>query len=326
MPRRSFRARGHLRHLVTFGSILIGASLIAGCFRATHVEPASRLGAPTAPGTHATAAAAPADHTNGSGEFHGDHFDRVLIIVLENQNFGSVMKNAYMNRLADEGACFTRFRGLAHPSYPNYLALITGRLYHTKGDHQQDVRDDTLAETLTAANLTWKNYAEGFPGGCFACDRRGRYVRKHVPFMSVVSVRHAQCERVVDGRQFHTDLAAGAMPNYAFYSPDVKNDGHDTGIAYSSKWLKGFLEPFRHDPDRTKGLLIVVTYDESKNDPPGDPNHIYTVFLGDMVKPGRYPDAYNHFNLLRTIEDNFHLPVLAAGDGGARSINGVWSR
>jgi hypothetical protein len=309
--------------------LALAAVTAAGCFRATQVDPASRLDAPTPPGTRAvptlTAPAAEA-RDDGPNRSPGDHFDRVLIIVLENQNSSSVMKNAYMRRLADEGACFTHFRGLAHPSYPNYLAMIAGRLYQTHGDQQQDVTGATLADTLTAGHLTWKDYAEGFPGGCFAGSKSGRYVRKHVPFMSFLGVRGHQCERVVDAKQFRADLDAASLPNYAFYSPDVKNDGHDTGIGYSSDWLARFLEPFRHDRNRTGGLLIVVTYDESKNDPAGDPNHIYTVFLGDMVKPGRYDGAYNHFNVLRTVEDNFHLPVLSTGDGGARPITGVWSR
>jgi hypothetical protein len=286
------------------------------------MDPGSRLDSPTPPGTRRPVVATTAAEATAA---RGDHFDRVLIVVLENENFGSVMKDAYFKRLADEGACFTHFRGLAHPSYPNYLAMVAGRLYHTHGDRQQDFADETLADSLTAAGLTWKNYAEGFPGNCFSGTRYRRYARKHVPFMSFVRVRNERCDGVVEGARFQADFAGGTLPSYAFYSPDMDHDAHDTGIAFSSRWLKGFLEPIRRDPDRGRGLLIVVTYDESKNDPPGDPNHIYTVFLGDMIKPGRYDAPYNHFNVLRTIEDNFGLAPLADGDGGAKPVTGVWA-
>lgn len=301
---------------------LVVAGLVTGCGPTT-MDPGSRLDSPTPPGTLSPQVAARSAEVRST---RGDHFDRVLIIVMENQNYGSVMKDAYFKQLAGQGACFTRFRGLAHPSYANYLAMVAGRLYRTHGDRQQDIANETIGDSLTAAGLTWKNYAEGFPGNCFTGATHRRYARKHVPFMSFVRVQKNQCDRVVDGQQFQADLAAGTLPTYSFYSPDMDNDGHDTGIDFSSKWLKGFLEPLRRDPQRSKGLLIVVTYDESKFDPLGDPNHIYTVFLGDMIKPGRYDAPYNHFNVLRTIENNFHLAPLAEGDGGAKPIAGVWAR
>src|SRR5256885_55176 len=50
------------------------------------------------------------------------HFDHVLIVVLENQNYASVMKDPFMKELASKGSSFTYFSNLAHPSYPNYLA------------------------------------------------------------------------------------------------------------------------------------------------------------------------------------------------------------
>ncbi len=46
-----------------------------------------------------------------------------------------------------------------------------------------------------------------------------------------------------------------------------------------------------------------MTFDESEA-PERKSNHIYTVFLGDMVKPGQKVDThYNHYDILRTIED-----------------------
>ena len=50
---------------------------------------------------------------------------------------------------------------------------------------------------------------------------------------------------------------------------------------------------------------MVVTFDESEGNI--NPERIYTVFLGAMVKPQEVTDAYNHYSVLRTIEDNFNL-------------------
>src|SRR5487761_235030 len=61
------------------------------------------------------------------------HFDRVLIVVLENQAYVSAIKDKYLKQLADEGVEFTNFHALAHPSYPNYLGLISGSTFGLRG-------------------------------------------------------------------------------------------------------------------------------------------------------------------------------------------------
>lgn len=251
----------------------------------------------------------------------GRCFERVLIIVLENQNYGDAIVDPYLNSLAKKGASLTNFHAITHPSYPNYLAMITGKEIPTRGDNQINLDERTIADLLKAAGLTWKNYAEGYPGNCFKYSIFGLYARKHVPFMSFIPIQEHECENIAPANQLSEDLKAKALPNYMFYSPNMNNDGHDTGLAYGSNWLKGFLEPLRKNEGFMKGTLIVVTFDESRND---SANHIYTVLLGDMVKPGEYNETYNHYSALRTIEDNFGLGTLAEGDGGEKPITGVW--
>lgn len=251
----------------------------------------------------------------------GRHFERILIIVLENQNYGDAIVDPYLNSLAKKGTSLNNFHAITHPSYPNYLAMITGKEIPTRGDKQINLNERTIADLLKAAGLTWKNYAEGYPGNCFKYPTSGLYARKHVPFMSFIPIQERECENIASANQLSEDLKAKALPNYMFYSPNIDNDGHDTGLAYGSNWLKGFLEPLRKNEGFMKGTLIVVTFDESRND---STNHIYTVLLGDMVKPGENNENYNHYSVLRTIEDNFSLGTLAEGDGGKKPITGVW--
>ena len=74
-----------------------------------------------------------------------------------------------------------------------------------------------------------------------------------------------------------------------------------------------------------KKTLTVVTFDESGDTSPEADNLIYTVFLGGMVQSNReVRDNYNHYNVLRTIEENFGLCPLGEGDGGAKPIADVW--
>lgn len=254
-------------------------------------------------------------------------FQRVVIVVLENQNYKDAIADPYLARLATEGANFTNFHGLFHPSYSNYLAMVAGKDIPTVLDYQRDLEECTVADLLQARGLSWRNYAQGYPqrrGQCVTVHTFGRYARKHVPFMSFKPIQRHACGNIVAASRFEDDLNHKALPAYAFYSPDVDNDGHDTGLAHASKWLESFLEPLRTNRAFMQGTLIVVTFDESADTSPDAGNHIYTVFLGPMVQPGEVKNHYNHYNVLRTIEDNFGLCSLGTGDGGAVPITGVW--
>jgi hypothetical protein len=304
--------------------LLFAISLAAGC---------------CTPGTHATPLdpilQAQADAQAAKAHWPGKKFDRVLIIVLENQNYADAIRDPYLNELARHGASFTEFHGLFHPSYPNYLAMIGGKEFKTCGDDQPDepFRDPTIGQRLEQKSLTWKNYAEGYPGNP-KIEEANRYARKHVPFLSFREVQNSKSANVVPGEQFDIDLKNGALPTYSYYSPDLDNDGHDptifpsVGLRKSSSWLRDFLDN-RFPPARRHGTLIVVTYDESKGCEMT--NRIYTVLLGDMVKSAaEIPDKqilvrpYTHYNVLRTIEENFGLAPLADGDGRAGPILDVW--
>src|SRR6185437_3684349 len=54
------------------------------------------------------------------------HFQRVLIVVLENESYVAAIKDRYLKELAEERGHFTHFSAIGHPSYPNYMAMIAG--------------------------------------------------------------------------------------------------------------------------------------------------------------------------------------------------------
>jgi Phosphoesterase family len=271
-------------------------------------------------------------------------FEHALVAVLENQDYEAVMQHPYFQALARRGALLTHFTAPFHPSYPNYLALVGGKYFGTTSDDQRDLpsSERTIADLLEAKGLTWRQYAEGFPGRCDRADSASasRYERKHVPFMSFESITRdpARCARVVPADRFDRK----DLPSFAIYSPDMCNDGHDvcgdersaTGPAahrkldQAAEWLRAFLEPILADPAVMKDTLVVVTFDESAE---SANNHIYTVLLGGMIRAGERVDAcYDHYNLLRTIEDNFALGTLGAEDERSVPMVGsmwrAWSR
>jgi len=321
-----------LRH--TRRAIACVASLIV-------VTVASACGRDTAlPEVHQMAASLTGNH----------HFDHFILIVLENEDAANVEKIPYMASLAKRGVLFTNYYAVAHPSYPNYLALVGGHTFigdetTTKpdpvaysrrefGDAQLLVDAPSVADGLEAQHTSWNAFAEDypitdqFPQKCDFSNRSGLYVRKHFPFLSFKDFRdHPQlCSHIRNLKWFRADSLAG----YTFIAPNLVHDGHDAPLSTAAKWLQGFLDPMLANPGVMDSTLIAVTFDESSTTASQTvfgsrrPNVVYTVFLGNMLKAGTTSDVpYNHYNLLRTVESNFGLsPSLLAKS--VADIDGIW--
>jgi acid phosphatase len=251
-------------------------------------------------------------------------FDRIFIIVMENANVHDVLADPYYADLAARGASFTNAYAVARPSYPNYLAMIAGETFGIADGTQRTVDAPSLVELLRERGLSWKNYAQGYPGNCFLGEFSGRYYRKHVPFLSLKSVQDnpTECAKVVPATALDADLAAETVPAYVMFTPDMDNDGHDTSIRYSAVWLETFLEPLLANERFMAKTLVVITYDEAQH---GNPNNqIYTVFLGPMVRPGDTNQPYTHYSLLRLVEETFALGTLGKEDAKAPQVTGIW--
>jgi hypothetical protein len=286
------------------------------------------------------------------------HFDRVVFIVLENGDYEAAVQDKNLAALATHGASFSNFHALFHPSYPNYLAMVAGTDFgiHGRGrflaDRQTNFPNDaahkTIADRLIASGLDFKSYAEELPeGNCpFHIDNQhvakskkggGDYVRRHVPFLSFKEVQEKWCDRVVrvdsskgnsllgDDSSFVRDAKKGLVA-YSMYTPNMNNDGHNTNVGYAGAWVSKFLDKTFTEKLRN-GTLVIVTFDESDHN---SDNRIFTLFVGDMVKDASQLDPkvldrhYTHYNVLRTIEDNFGLEPLAAGDRAATAITDIW--
>jgi acid phosphatase len=252
-------------------------------------------------------------------------FDRVFIIMLENELESAAVQDDYMRSLQSRGVRLSDYHGVTHPSQPNYFAAVTG-LPFVADDNCQDVEATSIVDLLELKGVTWKAYMEDLPEDhkavCISADRL--YFRKHNPFVSLNNIRTnpARLARIVNAKQLQDDVAAGDLPGFCWYTPNIQNDGHSppdasplhrwNAVEFISQWLRGFLEPLLANSAFTKGTLVVVTFDESI---PHADNHVYAALLGDMVNPGTVePDHYDHYSLLRTIEENFEIGTLQRND------------
>lgn len=264
----------------------------------------------------------------------------VFVMVLENHSFKNTIGNANMpaiNRLARQYGSASNYTGVAHPSLPNYVAMIAGSTMNmTSDDPAQRFAGDNLALQLTKAGLSWRGYMQALPRDGSVADYAGTYGKKHNPFMLSLGVLAdpAQLANVRTLAALGPDLDAGRAPNLSFIVPDVCNDMHGApecrsraqldraGDAFVDAWSRRIMA----SANWKTGSAIVVTFDEgSGGDTLGGGGRIATI----VVTPGGPRGvvskvAYNHYSLLRTLEEGFGLSLLRGATTAAPMTDLFW--
>lgn len=242
----------------------------------------------------------------------------VVVVVEENHGYSQIIGSSqapYINTLATEGALFTKSYALTHPSQPNYLALFSGST--------QGITDDSCPHTFSAKSLeseliaagkSFTGYSEDLPTVGSTVCAWGLYVRKHAPWTDFSKDLRTDNQPFTS---FPTDFRK--LPTVAWVIPNLDDDMHDGTIQQADSWLQTNLMPYVTWAQNNNSLLI-VQWDEDQGT---SVNRIPTIFVGPMVKPGKYSETINHYNILRTIEDMYALPSLGKS-ATAKSITDVW--
>jgi acid phosphatase len=263
-------------------------------------------------------------------------FDHVFVVVEENHDYGQIIGSAdapYLNFLAGQGASATDYHGVAHPSLPDYLALIGGDTYGVTTDCSPadtgcSFATANLADRLEAAGLTWRGYFDGMPTPCRTTSSGGYRVH-HNPFVYFEAIRNdaARCaNRVRPLGDLATDLAtASGTPTLALVVPDSCNDMHDCSIATGDAWLRRTLPAILDSPAWAAGnSLLIITFDEDAGTT-GNGNRVAALFYGPSVRPrSAFTPRSDHYSLLRTLESAWSLPTLTANDAAAGPMDGIF--
>lgn len=244
--------------------------------------------------------------------------DHVVIVIMENHSAGQIIGSSnapYINSLANGGANMGQSFAISHPSEPNYLALFSGSTQGLASDAcPLSYSGDNLAAQLLAAGRTFAAYSEDLPSVGYTGCTSAAYARKHAPWVNFSNVP-ASTHKPFSA--FPTDFTQ--LPTLSFVVPNLNNDMHDGTVNAGDVWLKTHLDAYAQWA-RTHNSLLIVTFDEDDN---SAANQIATVFFGPMVKPGVYNEHINHYFVLRTLEDLYHLPY-AANAATASTILDIW--
>ena len=254
----------------------------------------------------------------------GKYFDRVVFVVFENTEYYKTIRQPFFKKLVDQGAHFSNFFALARPSQPNYIALTSGTTAGVKTNKNVDLDITNIVDLLERAGLTWRVYAQGYPGNCYTAAKNKRYVRKHNPFISYVNVQRdpERCAKIVDANQFLADVNSGNLPNYSFFVPDNNNNAHNTDIAYANRWYEKAFGQLIENPSFMKDMVLVTTFDEGSFS--NTKNQIYTSIIGPNVNSVKIDEKLNLYSLLKLVEDNWQLGNLGREDAKAPEIPNIW--
>ena len=295
--------------------MLIGAVLLVAATFAVAID-----AAPSAPLVRRSPQAA------GSAMPHVAH---VVVVVFENRSRRSVLgyRGApTFNRLARRYALLSNYRAVAHPSLPNYLALVSGS---THGIHNDCVSclvgGGSLAETIRGAGLTWRTYVEGYKGqGTKPAHPIPFFAR--IPFLRFDNVTDStrQLQDIQPLSSFAKAVRADRLPSFSLIVPNLCHDMHNCSIATGDRWLHRFAGSLLRSPTMRRSVLF-ITFDEgASRDHLGGGGPVATIVAGPLVRPhAQSKQPYTHYSLLRTIEDAWGLPWLGQS-ATATPITGIW--
>ncbi len=250
----------------------------------------------------------PTDPSTGAPISPVPRLAHAVVIVFENHERGDILGSGAaptFDHLASTYAQATAYNAVAHPSLPNYLALVSGSTHGVTNDCTDCSQSGpTIGSQLSAKHRSWEAYAEGYPSS-------SSFAKKHVPFLYFPG----GAAHVVPLQRFN----ARKLPAYSLVVPDLCHDMHDCSVATGDGWLRSFISPLL----RVKNAAVFIVFDEGTTAAGGGGN-VSLIVAGTAVRRHAvFTGATSHYGLLHTIESSLGLPAL----GLARStalLTGIW--
>ena len=253
--------------------------------------------------------------------------------LTEMQDYENAAADENQQWFSSQGITLTNFFALTHPSEPNYLASVGGDTFGMNDDdfHQAPSNVSTIVDLFDTKGISWGEYQEhlpypGFPGFNYSNQKTFSpdYVRKHNPLILYDSVAQnsSRSRQIKNFTSFDDDLANKRLPQWAFITPNMTNDAHDTNITFASKWERSWVSSLLDNPYFMNRTLLLLTFDE--DDIYTKSNRIFSVLLGgavpDHLKGTTDDTFYTHYSTIASASANWGLPSLGRWDCGANIL------
>jgi phospholipase C len=254
----------------------------------------------------------------------------------------------WINSAAAQYGLATSYFGVTHPSQPNYIAATAG-MQGADSDSPETLAVPNIVDQLESHGKTWKAYMQSYSlctdPLAAACGNQ-LYERKHNPFVTFADVQSspARMANIVDLSQLNTDLAGGSVPDYVWISPDQCHDMHGRAapatdpcnftnnepalISAGDAFLSSTVGSIMSSSAWTGNSAIFIMWDESEftgggfqgfGDDAGccdsvagtGGGHVVTLVISHANhSPATSAVPYNHYSVLRTIQEGWQLGCL----------------
>lgn len=289
------------RKLFGTASLLIAGMIPVSCTLSNQLLPINQDKPPRASSSINRARKTPDTHPVATEKY----FSSIVWCVMENRGLKEVKDLSSHRYLAAHGATFANYQDCGHPSGPNYRIMVSGAPWtHGETFSRTEPTVATELQPVGVPTLDWKMW--GTPD------------LKHDPYHDLLSP--------IDDRSGPFD--PDQLPAHAqvYLGADDDNNAHDGPLSAVDRNINGLIKTLDkskwfNTPDaQGRYPVLVVTWDESML---GD-DRISTSFYGRGVKEGYASQtAYNHYNLCRTLTDNWGVaPLQDAANQPA--ISDVW--
>lgn len=271
---------------------------------------------------------------------NGSNFNHIVIIAMENQNYGSVIGSSsapFINSLAALGSTVSNYH-----SYGENINGCSAGCYQAFTQGQQTVSDSwcprasspcsagnapNIADQLNSAGLTSAMFCEdGCPRGA-----------DHFPWIGYASTWNScvtgsfTCSGQTgpDGNSLYGSsssngnsafinyLNGGSVASYVWFTPSDNHNMHDNSVSSGDQYLQTLLvgtgtianpssnSVLGSNLFKTPGTMLYLWWDEYDPSP--------NVEYGSMIKTGyTSTGGYDEYNSLHTIEANWGLPYITS--------------
>jgi len=288
----------------------------------------------------ATASAAPT----------GSSFDHIVIIAMENRNYGSVIGSSsapFINGLARLGSTISNYHSYGQNvggcSVGCYEAFTSGQQSHSDGWCPSASSPcfiiPNIADQLHSAGLTSAMFCEdGCPRGA-----------DHFPWIAYTSTWNTcvtgsfTCngqtgpsgDALYDSSSsngnsaFITYLNTASPANYIWFTPSDSHNMHDNSVSSGDSYAKTLLvgagtisspssnSVLGSNLFKTPGTFLYLWWDEYDPSP--------NVEYGSMIKIGyTSTGGYDEYNSLHTVEANWGLPYITSIVFGDSSMSDIF--
>jgi phosphatidylinositol-3-phosphatase len=252
-----------------------------------------------------------------------NHVTKVLVFIEENHSMSEMRSGMpYLYSQAIKYGYADHYTAIAHPSLPNYLAIVGGSTFGVTTDGSPSQLPEPTPNVYGAAiatGRTAKVYAESMPSNCVTATS-GSYAARHNPWVYFPrDAARCAANDVPSGTtssgKLRQAIVNGALPALGWVTPNVQHDGHNGTLASADSWLKKWLALVYASTDWRSGrLVVIVTADE---DDYSQRNTVLTVVLHRSQAGHVVSTPLNHYSLTGLLTRVAHAPCLRNGCGAA---------